>query len=111
MVALNKGKEPIILDDIDTPTDDELSLGSSPSPNLSLAKNAWVSTKTRSRKRPSPHPTFSDAVSGASCKARREAGRRQKRPDQAHGNSPVLPSGPMPPIPPVDPAFGLAPTF
>ena len=29
-IARNKGKEPIVPDNIDTPTDDELSLGSSP---------------------------------------------------------------------------------
>ena len=29
-IARNKGKEPIVLDDIDTPEVDELSLGSSP---------------------------------------------------------------------------------
>ena len=55
LVALNKGKEPIVPDDINTPTNDELSSGNSPSPSLSPAKNARKSTKTRSRKRPLPH--------------------------------------------------------
>ena len=76
-IARNRGKEPIIPDDIDTPVDDELSLGNSQSLSLSPAKNARESTKARSRKRPSHHPAFSDAFSGASCRARREAGRRQ----------------------------------
>ena len=71
-----KGKEPIGPADVDTFLDDELSSGSSPSLSLLLTKNARESTKTRLRKRPSPHPTFSDAVSGASRRARKEAGRR-----------------------------------
>ena len=74
--AHNKGKEPIIHDDVDTPIDDELSSSSSPSLSLSQAKDARGSTKTKSRKRPSHHPTFSDAVSGASRRVRREAGKR-----------------------------------
>ena len=36
--ARNKGKEPIIPDDVDTPADDELSLGSSRYLSLSPAK-------------------------------------------------------------------------
>ena len=36
--APDKGKEPIALDDVDTPADNELSSGSSP--NLSLAKSS-----------------------------------------------------------------------
>ena len=76
-IACNKGKEPIVHDDIETSANDEPSLGSSPSPSLMPTKNARESTKTRSRKRPSPHPTFSDAISDASRRARRKAGRRQ----------------------------------
>ena len=38
-IALDKGKGPIPPDDIDTPTDDELSSSSSPSLNLSPTKN------------------------------------------------------------------------
>ena len=66
LIARDKGKEPIVLDDVDTLADDELSSGSSPSLSLLSAKNAWESTKTRSHKKSSPHPAFSDAVSGAS---------------------------------------------
>ena len=40
----DKGKEPIIPDDVDTPADDELSLGSSP--NLSQAKQGQVASET-----------------------------------------------------------------
>ena len=69
LIARDKGKGPITPDNVDTPTDDELSSGSSLSLNLS-----WQ--RTKSRKRPSPYPTFKDAVSGASRRARREAGRR-----------------------------------
>ena len=85
-IFCDKGKGPIPPD-----TDNELSSGSSPSLSLLLTKNAWESTMTRSRKRPSPHPAFSDTISGASCKARREAGRRQYWSGQAMGNPPVLP--------------------
>ena len=111
LVAPNKGKEPIIPDDINTPVDNELSSGSSPSMNLSSTKNAQKSTKMRSRMRPLPHLAFSDAVSGASRKARRKACKRQNQPDQALRNPPVIPSSSMPPIPPVHPAFGAALTF
>ena len=71
-IACDKGKEPIAFDDVDTPVDDDLSLGSSPSLSLSPTKNARESTKTRSCKRPLPHPVFSDAVSGTSNRVRRE---------------------------------------
>ena len=76
-ISRNRGKKPVILDNVDTLTDDELSSGSSPSLSLSPAKNARESAKAISRKRPSHCPAFSDAVSGASSRARREAGRRQ----------------------------------
>ena len=52
-ITRNKGKEPVILDDVDTPVDDELSSGSSPSLSLSPTKNARESAKAKSRKRPS----------------------------------------------------------
>ena len=67
----NKGNEPTVPDDVDIPADDELSLDSSPSLSLSHAKDSRGSTKAKSRKRPSHHPTFSDAVSDASRRARR----------------------------------------
>ena len=54
-IARNRGKEPIIPDDVDTPTDDELSSASSLSLSLSPAKNARDSTKAKSCKKPS-HP-------------------------------------------------------
>ena len=76
LIACNRGKELIIPDDVDTPTDDELSSSSSPYLSLSLAKNARESTKAKSRKRDSHLLAFSNAVSGASSRARREGGRR-----------------------------------
>ena len=110
-VAHNKWKEPIVPDNIDTPIDDELSSGNSPSSSLLPTKNAQESTKTRSRKRPLPHPAFSDVVNGPSRMAMREVGIRQNWPDQALRNPPMLPSGLMPPMPPGHPAFSAAPTL
>ena len=119
-ITHNKGKEPIIPDDVDTPADDELSSGISPSLSLSPTKNAWESVKVKSCKRPSHHPAFSDVVSGASYMARKETSRRQNQPIQAPGNESVLPKGMMSPILPigmipqmlfVHPAFGAGPTF
>ena len=63
------------------------------------------------RKGPSPHPAFSDAVSGASRKARKEVGGRQYQQVKSPKNPSVLPLGIMPPLPPTHPAFGTALTF
>ena len=106
-----KRKEPIAHNDVDTPEDNELSLASSPSLSLSPTKNSGESTKIRSRKRPPPHPAFSDAVSEASHRARREASRRQNRPNQALGNPPVLPSSTLPPMHPMHLTFDATLTF
>ena len=100
-ITRNRGKEPIIPDDVDTPTDDELSSINSPSLSLSPAKDARESRKARSSKRPSYHPAFSDSVSGVSRRGRREERRRQNQPDQALRNALVLPVGTMPPVLPV----------
>ena len=75
-IAHDKGKRLIPSDDVDIPTNDKLSSGRSSSLNLSSVKNTQESIRTRSRKRPSPHPAFSDVVNGASRKASREVGRR-----------------------------------
>ena len=61
-IAHDKGKEPIVPKDVDTPADDKLSSGSPLSLSLSSAKNSRESTKTRSCRRPSRHPAFSDLV-------------------------------------------------
>ena len=83
----NKGKEPIIPNDVDTLADDELSSGSSPSFSLSSTNNARESANAKSRKRPSHYPAFSDAVSGPSRRARWETSRRQNQPVYAPRNT------------------------
>ena len=105
--ARDKGNEPIAPDDVDTSVDNELSSSSSLSLSLSPTKNARESKKTRSHKRPLSH----HAVSSASRRARREAGKRKNRPYQASRNQPVFPSGTLPPMSHVHPTFGAAPTF
>ena len=79
-ITRNKGNEPVIPTDVDTPADDELSSGSSPSLSLSPTKNARESPKANSLKRPSCHPAFNDDVNGASHRARREIRRKQNQP-------------------------------
>ena len=96
-ITSNRGKEPIILDDVDTQADDVLSSSSSLSLSLSLAKNAQESTKARSCKSTTHLLALSDVVSGASRKVRRER--------------PVLPAGMIPSMPFVHPAFGTGPTL
>ena len=97
-----------------------MSSGSSPPLSLSPTKDARGSTKTKLRKRPSHHPTFSDVVSGTSRRARREAVRRQNQLVQALGNTSVFPEGTMPRVltagmmpsmPLVHLAFRTRPTF
>ena len=120
MIARNKGNELVILDDVDTPADDELSSGSSLSLSLSLVKNARESTKAKSCKRPSYLLALNNVVSSASRRVRREGERRQNQTIQAHGNASILSEGTMPPVLPagvvpsmsfVHPAFGTGPTF
>ena len=48
LIARDKGKELVALENVETPVDDELSLGNFSSLNLSLAKNTRESTRTRS---------------------------------------------------------------
>ena len=119
-IAHKRGKEPIIPNDVDTPADDELSSRSSSPSSLSPAKDARGSTKAKLHKRPSQHPAFSDVVSGAFRRVRREAGKRKKQLVQTLGNAsvllegatpPVLPASMMPPILLVDPTFGAGLTF
>ena len=110
-ITRNKGKEPVIPDDVDTPANDELSLGNSPSLSLSPTKNAQESTKAKSHKKPLHHLPFNDVISGASRRARREVGRRQNQPYQALRNASVFFVGMMPPLSFVHPAFGMESTF
>ena len=95
-ITCNKGKEPVILDNVDTLADDELFSRNSPSLSLSPTKNAQESAKAKLRKRPSHHLTFSDVVSIASCRAGRETSKWQNHTVQALRNASVLPEGVMP---------------
>ena len=115
----NKGKEPVVPDNVDTLADDELSSDSTSPLSLSLAKDTRGSTKAK-HKRSLQHLAFSTAVSGASHRARREVGRRQNQLAQALRNAlllpevatpPLLPIGMMPLMPLIRPAFGAGPTF
>ena len=54
-------------------------------------------TKAKSRKRPSHHPFFNDAISGTSSRARRETSKRQNQLVQGPSSASVLPEGMMPP--------------
>ena len=119
-ITRNKGKEPVIPGDVDIPARDELSSGSSPSLGLSSTKNTWESKKAKSCNRPSRHPAFSDGVSGAPHRVKRETSKRQNQAVQAIGNTSVLlegtmpltlPTEMMPPISLVHFAFGIRPTF
>ena len=103
--ARDKGKEPIVPDDVDTLADDKLSLGSSP--NLSPAK----SSRPRSRQRHLHHPAFSNADNSTFYWARREMGREQNHLNEVPGNAFALPTGVMSPIQPRNPAFGTRPTL
>ena len=71
-ITSNKVKEPVIPTDVNTLVDDELSLSSSLSLSHSSTKNARESLKAKSYKRSLHHHAFSDAVSGASFRARRK---------------------------------------
>ena len=110
-IPLNRGKESVILDDVDTPIDDELSSGSSLSLSRSLAKNARGSTKAKLRNKPLHRLAFIDAISGLSRKARREVGKMQNQPDQALGNASILVVDTMPPILFIHPSFDTRLTF
>ena len=63
----SKGKEPILSGDSDLPIDDELSLGSSPLPDMSPPQN---NVKAESKKRPPRRSSRS--VSGMHRRIRRE---------------------------------------
>ena len=103
--ARNKGKEPIVPNNIDTPTDDELSLGSSS--DLSPAK----SRRVKSRQRRSHRPAFSNADSGTFRWGGRETDRGQNQPNGVPENASELHAGVMSPMPPVYPAFGTGSTL
>ena len=74
-ITRNKGKEPIILVNVDTPADDESSSSNSSSLSLSPTKNTQEFEKAKSWKRPPHHLAFRDAVCNSSYRARRETSR------------------------------------
>ena len=76
-IAHNKEKEPIISSDSDAPVDDELFSGRSLSMSPPLGRNARGSTRAKSRRKHSHHPALSDAVNGASRRARKQAYKRE----------------------------------
>ena len=88
----DKGKKPIALDDVDTPADDEISLGNSP--NLSPVKSK--SKKDQTRHIHSHRPTFNDSNGGM---LRRAMSRGQNMSGKALGNTFVLLTAPIPRAP------------
>ena len=98
-----KGKEADVPDDIDLPTDDELSSGSSPLLRRSPSPNA---AEAHSRKLP-PRRS-SRFVNVARRRARREPNRDQRPPMPARQYVPD-PTGGLPrPVPAIYPPFGAA---
>ena len=71
-------------------------------------RNSRGSTRAKSLRKHSHHPALSDAISGASRRAREQLNRRQNQLLQAPQNASMLPDGMMPPM---HPAFGVEPTF
>ena len=103
--APNKGKEPIIPNDVDTPADDELPSGSLP--NHSSTK----SCRARSCQRHSYRPAFNNAENGTICRVRRETDRGQNQPNEVPMNTSALPIGVMLPIQLGHPTFDIGLTL
>ena len=100
LVKQNRGKEPIMPGDSVPTTDDELSSGSSPLPDLSPPKN---NVETESRKRP---PCCSSrSVSSMHRRVRREISREQRQLEQAPENVPTWHRDVAPPL------LSMYPTF
>ena len=100
-----KGKEVVAPDDVDLPTDDELSSGSSPLPRCSLSPNA---AEAHSRKRPPRRSSRSISVTRR--RVRREPSRDQRLPTPTHQYVPDRAGGLPPPMPSMYPPYGAAPT-
>ena len=94
-IANDKEEEHVVLDDVDTPTDDELSSGSLP--NLSLEKRS----SDRSCQRHSHRPSFSNADNGTFRSTRREIGQGKNQPNEAPEKASTLPTDIMSPMMPV----------
>ena len=100
----NKGKEPIQPDDSDATTNDELSSGSSPLPDLPPLKN---NAEDESRKRP---PRCSNRyISGMPRQVRREFSRERQQSKQAPKNMPTWHRGVAPSVPFAYLTFGATP--
>ena len=69
-IVRNKGKEYVISDDGDVPADDELSSGRSSSMSPSPRRNARGITRAKSQRKHLHRPALSDAISGASHRAK-----------------------------------------
>ena len=98
-----KGKEVAAPNDIDLPTDDELSSGSSPLPRRSPSSNA---VEAQSRKRPPSRPNRS--INVARRQMRREPSRDQRPPTPAHQYVADQAGGFPPPVPSMYPPFEAA---
>ena len=101
-VFRDKGKNPIVLDDVDIPEDDELSSDNLPDPS------PIKGNKDRSRKRHSHRLTFSNSNNDL---FRRAMGRGHNRPNEAPGSVFTLPTDAILPMQSVYPAFGTGLTF
>ena len=99
-----KGKEVAALDDINLPTDDELSFGSSPLPRRSPSLNA---AEAQSRKRPPRRSCRS--INVARRRVQREPNRDQRPPTPAHPFVSDRARGFPLPVPSMYPPFGAIP--
>ena len=101
----DKGKNSLVPNDVDTPTNDELSSGSLL--NLSPTKN----NRARSHQRHSHRPAFRNTDNGLLHRAKRETVRAQSQPNATPKNAYALPAGVVPIMQLVYPAFSTAPTL
>ena len=99
-----KGKDVVAPDDIDLPTDDELSYDNSPLPRRSPSSNA---AEARFKKRP-PRQS-GGSVSVARRHVRREPSKDQRSPMPAHQYVPDRAGGFPPPVPSMYLPLGAAP--
>ena len=99
-----KDKEVVTSDDVDLPTNDELSSGSSPLPRHSPSRNA---AEAHSRKRPPRRSSRS--ISVARHRVRREPSRDQRLPSPTHQYVSDRAGGLPPPVPSTYPLYEAAP--
>ena len=99
----DKGKQVAVPDDVDIPTDNELSSGNSPLPHHSPSPNA---AKAHSRKRPPRR-----SISIARHRVQREPSRDQRPPAPAHQYVPDREGGIPSLVPSMYPCYGAAPTL